>query len=97
MRASDTLWADVPIVTLRDEVFAARVVVSLLTAAGLDEMIVAAPEAYRECVVVFCRNAGLRARLRKKTETLRTSSGLFDAAAFAREYLRQVGNGMFLR
>ncbi|MDR2788509.1 MAG: tetratricopeptide repeat protein [Candidatus Accumulibacter sp.] len=82
---SDALWAGVPVVTLRGEVFAARVAASLLTAAGLDELIAATPEAYRERIVTLCRDAGFRARMRARTEALRASSDLFDSAAFARK------------
>jgi predicted O-linked N-acetylglucosamine transferase (SPINDLY family) len=83
---SDALWAGVPVVTLRGEVFAARVAASLLTEVGLDEMVAATPEAYREIVAAFCRDAGWRARLREKTEALRASSGLFDGVVFARKF-----------
>jgi predicted O-linked N-acetylglucosamine transferase (SPINDLY family) len=83
---SDALWAGVPVVTLKGEAFAARVAASLLTAAGLEELITDTPEAYRERIIGLCRDAGWRARLREKTETLRESSGLFDGAAFARRF-----------
>jgi predicted O-linked N-acetylglucosamine transferase (SPINDLY family) len=82
---SDALWSGVPVVTLRGEAFAARVAASLLTASGLDELVAATPEAYLECIAAFCRDAGLRARLRKRTEALRASSELFDGAVFARK------------
>jgi predicted O-linked N-acetylglucosamine transferase (SPINDLY family) len=85
---SDALWAGVPVVTLRGEAFAARVAASLLTAAGLGEMIAETPKAYGECVAAFCRDAAWRARLREKTEALRGTSRLFDGAAFAREFER---------
>jgi predicted O-linked N-acetylglucosamine transferase (SPINDLY family) len=83
---SDALWAGVPVVTRQGEVFAARVAASLLTAAGLEEMIATTPETYRERLVAFCHDAGFRARLRKKTEALRESSGLFDGVAFVRKF-----------
>jgi predicted O-linked N-acetylglucosamine transferase (SPINDLY family) len=83
---SDALWAGVPVVTLKGEAFAARVAASLLAAAGLDELIVDTPEAYRERVVGLCRDAGWRGRMREKTGALRASSGLFDGAAFARKF-----------
>jgi predicted O-linked N-acetylglucosamine transferase (SPINDLY family) len=83
---SDALWAGVPVVTLQGEAFAARVAASLLTAAGLEELIADAPKVYLERVIRFCRDAGWRGRLREKTEALRESSGLFDGAAFARGF-----------
>jgi predicted O-linked N-acetylglucosamine transferase (SPINDLY family) len=81
---SDALWAGVPVVSLQGETFASRVAASLLTTAGLTEWIADTPEAYRERIVAFCRDTGLRARLREKTEALRESCALFDGAAFAR-------------
>jgi predicted O-linked N-acetylglucosamine transferase (SPINDLY family) len=81
---SDALWAGVPVVTLRGEAFAARVAASLLATAGLEELIADTPEAYRERVVGLCRDAGLRLRLRARTEALRAASGLFDGVSFAR-------------
>jgi predicted O-linked N-acetylglucosamine transferase (SPINDLY family) len=83
---SDALWAGVPVVTLKGEVFAARVAASLLTAAGLTELITESPEAYRERIIGLCRDPGLRARIREKTEALKVSSDLFDGAAFARKF-----------
>ncbi|MDR0577046.1 MAG: tetratricopeptide repeat protein [Candidatus Accumulibacter sp.] len=82
---SDALWAGVPVVTLMGEAFAARVAGSLLTTAGLTELIAGTPEAYRERVLAFCRDAGHRKELRQKTEALRESSSLFNGAAFARK------------
>jgi predicted O-linked N-acetylglucosamine transferase (SPINDLY family) len=83
---SDALWAGVPVVTLKGQAFAARVAASLLTAAGLTELIAESPEAYRERIIGLCRDPGLRARIREKTEALRKSSDLFDGAAFAGKF-----------
>jgi predicted O-linked N-acetylglucosamine transferase (SPINDLY family) len=74
------------VVTLQGETFAARVAASLLTAAGLTELIADTPEAYRERIVGLCRDTGWRARIRAKTETLRASCDLFDGTAFARKF-----------
>jgi predicted O-linked N-acetylglucosamine transferase (SPINDLY family) len=83
---SDALWAGVPVVTLKGEAFAARVAASLLTTAGLEELIADTPEAYRERIIGFCRDAGCRERLRQKTGALKEFSSLFDGAAFARRF-----------
>jgi predicted O-linked N-acetylglucosamine transferase (SPINDLY family) len=82
---SDALWAGVPVVTLQGEAFAARVAGSLLAAAGLGELVAVTPEAYHECIVGLCRDVGLRARMREKTEALRGISEVFDGVAFARK------------
>ncbi|MDR1710089.1 MAG: glycosyltransferase, partial [Candidatus Accumulibacter sp.] len=83
---ADALWAGVPAVTLEGEAFASRVAASLLTTAGLPELIAGTPQAYLEIVTRFCRDPALRRRLRQKTETLRETSPLFDAPAFARRF-----------
>ncbi len=83
---SDALWAGVPVVTLQGEAFAARVASSLLDAAGMSELIAATPEAYRQKVIEFCRNDGLRDRLRSQAGALRETSECFDGAAFARKW-----------
>jgi predicted O-linked N-acetylglucosamine transferase (SPINDLY family) len=72
-------------VTLKGEDFAARVAASLLTAAGLEELITDTPEAYRERIIAFCRDDAFRRRMREKAGALRETSGLFDGAAFARK------------
>lgn len=82
---SDALWAGVPVVTLQGEAFAARVASSLLTAAGLDELVARSEADYVATVVRLCRDReGLR-RLRKQAEALRSESDLFDGQAFARK------------
>jgi predicted O-linked N-acetylglucosamine transferase (SPINDLY family) len=82
---SDALWAGVPVVALQGEAFASRVASSLLVAVGLDELVATTPDAYRERIIGFCRDAGFREQIRRKTETLRASSSAFDSAAFARK------------
>lgn len=80
----EALWMGVPVVTLAGAVHAGRVGVSLLTAAGLPELIAATPA---ECVARAAALAGdrdalsrLRAGLRERVR----NSRLCDAAGFTR-------------
>ena len=51
--AADALWMGVPVLTLPGRSFASRVCASLVTAAGLDDMVVATPDQYVAQAVAF--------------------------------------------
>lgn len=80
----EALWMGVPVVTLRGPTHASRMGASLLTAAGLGELIAATPERYVETCVELAADlarleamrVGLRARVR--------DSALMDEAGFTR-------------
>jgi protein O-GlcNAc transferase len=80
----DALWMGVPVVTLRGRTTVGRAGVSILTNAGLPEMIAADPEQYvritRDLAADRPRLADLRANLRQR---LRNSPAM-DAPRFAR-------------
>jgi predicted O-linked N-acetylglucosamine transferase (SPINDLY family) len=81
---SDALWAGVPLLTCSGSTFAARVAGSLLSAAGLPELITYSLEEYEARALHLLRNpadlAGIRAKLARNRETM----ALFDTPAFAR-------------
>src|SRR3569833_1684793 len=82
--ASDSLWAGLPLLTYAGESFCARVAASLLTAAGLPELVTTSLSDYEELAVSL---AGDRARLTALTERLianRMTMSLFDTERFAR-------------
>lgn len=81
----DTLWAGVPMVTLRGEVFAARVGESLLHAAGLSELVALTADDYAEKVLQLYGNKARLAELRGALAKRRTSLPLFDMGAFAKD------------
>jgi len=94
--ASDSLWAGLPLLTYAGESFCARVAASLLTAAGLPELITTSVSEYEELAV---RLAADRARLADFTERLlagRMTSSLFDTERFAR-HLEQAYTRMYER
>ncbi|HVX84122.1 MAG TPA: tetratricopeptide repeat protein [Phycisphaerae bacterium] len=81
----DALWMGVPVVTLAGQTHLSRVGVSLLTAAGLEELIARSEEAFVELAVrtagrTDLRGAGLRERVEKCPWR--------DEAGFARDFQR---------
>jgi predicted O-linked N-acetylglucosamine transferase (SPINDLY family) len=82
--ASDALWMGVPLLTCRGTAFPGRVAASLLTAIGMEELIVENLVAYEKLAVALAldkeRLAGLHARLAAN----RQSCALFDTARICR-------------
>jgi predicted O-linked N-acetylglucosamine transferase (SPINDLY family) len=77
---SDALWAGVPLITARGTTFPGRVAASLLTAAGLPELITADLPSYETLAVTLAREPE---RLKPIRQKLQTRSALFDTARFA--------------
>ncbi len=82
--ASDALWAGVPVLTWPGEMFAARVAASLLTAAGLPELIVASREAYERRAISLAGNPDELRALHARLEENRRRMPLFDTDAYVR-------------
>ena len=82
--ASDMLWAGVPIVGLMGETFASRVSASILTAAGLPELITVSLVDYHALALRLARDTAALAALKAKIAGGRKSSALFDTAQFTR-------------
>ena len=82
--ASDALWAGVPLLTCRGTTFAGRVAASLLTAAGLPELITETQADYETQAVALARDDAALKVLREKTAAARTSA-LFDTAGTTRQ------------
>ena len=81
--ASDALWAGLPLITCRGETFAGRVAASLLTAAGLPDMIVESIEDYRSLALALARDPEPLAAIRARVAQARASA-LFDTPAYVR-------------
>jgi protein O-GlcNAc transferase len=75
--ASDFLWAGVPIVTLQGQSFASRVAASMLTTAGMSELIADSLEAYQAIALDLAHHPSRLAETRKLAMRAR-HSGLFD-------------------
>lgn len=82
---SDALWAGVPLVTMRGNIFASRVAASLLHSIGLPELITDCQDAYLDLARQLALNKARRSALRKKLSAKRLKTPLFDTAGFARD------------
>jgi protein O-GlcNAc transferase len=82
--ASDALWAGVPVVTCAGEALAARMAGSLLTSAGLPELITQDLAQYEALALSLATTPGLLADYRARLERNRRVSPLFDSERFCR-------------
>jgi predicted O-linked N-acetylglucosamine transferase (SPINDLY family) len=83
--ACDALWMGLPVLTCRGTAFAGRVAASLLTAAGLPELITQTPQAYESLALALARDPAWLAGLRARLAANRATASLFDTARFARD------------
>jgi predicted O-linked N-acetylglucosamine transferase (SPINDLY family) len=81
---SDALWAGVPVVTRKGATFAGRVAASLLQAIGLPDLITHTAEEYEELAVRLATERELLDSIKRRLVRNRSTSSLFDTAAFAR-------------
>jgi len=83
--AGDALFAGCPVLTCAGNTFAGRVAASLLHAVGLEVLVTASLDAYREHAVRLLRAPGELAALRRHLSTDRHTLPLFDTPRLARE------------
>lgn len=83
--ASDALWAGLPVLTCAGRAFAARMAGSLLTAAGLPQLVTASLADYEERAVDLAHDASLLAACKSQLAGERARGALFDTARFTRE------------
>ena len=84
--ASDALWAGLPVVTLPGKQFAARVGASLVSAAGLKQLVAKDVEDY-ECIArSMAANPARLGALRRGLEADRLTLPLFDTVSYCREF-----------
>jgi predicted O-linked N-acetylglucosamine transferase (SPINDLY family) len=82
----EALWMGVPVVALAGEVHAARMGVSLLTRAGLPELIAPAPEDYVGIAASLAGDKDRLTRLRAVMRDRLRGSTLLDGVGFARSF-----------
>jgi predicted O-linked N-acetylglucosamine transferase (SPINDLY family) len=82
--ASDALRAGLPLLTLKGESFAARVGASILTAAGMPELIASDHADYEAKAIELARNRFVLDGLRRRLKSHLASMPLFDVDRFAR-------------
>jgi len=82
--ASDALWAGVPVLTLAGRGFAARVAASLLTAAGLPELITDTVKHYEQLALELAADPKRLTAIRRTLAENRDFCPLFDTRRFTR-------------
>ena len=92
--AADSLWMGVPILTLRGQSFAARVCASVLSAAGLSDLICPTLEAYVAVAISLGREPAKLTAFKQRLASVRTSSLLFDTPRLTRD-LEALYRGMW--
>jgi predicted O-linked N-acetylglucosamine transferase (SPINDLY family) len=83
--ASDALWSGLPVLTCPGETFASRVAASIVSAAGLDELVCDSPDAYEDTAVALAHDPDRLAALRQRLMETRETCPLFDTAALVRD------------
>jgi protein O-GlcNAc transferase len=81
---SDALWAGLPVLACVGSTFVGRMAASLLTAAGLSELITPSLQEYEALAVSLGRDQGRLRQLRATLTDRRSRSALFDTHRFAR-------------
>jgi predicted O-linked N-acetylglucosamine transferase (SPINDLY family) len=84
--AAEALWAGVPVVSCVGRTFAGRVGASLLSNAGLGELICQDLEQYRRCAVKLAQAPPLLRELRETLERTRNTSPVFDTQRYTRDF-----------
>jgi protein O-GlcNAc transferase len=77
--AANALWAGLPVLTCRGNTFAGRVGASVLTAAGLTELITDSLGDYERRALGLATDHSLLASIRREVEHNRLACPLFDA------------------
>ena len=86
--ASDALFAGLPLLTCPSQSFAGRVAASLLTALGVEEMIVPDVDTYRATAIALANDPGRLAGLRARITAAVRDGPLYDIDGFARDLER---------
>jgi predicted O-linked N-acetylglucosamine transferase (SPINDLY family) len=82
--ASDALWSGLPVLTCTGEAFASRVAASLLSAAGLPELITTTPAEFEALAIAIASDRARIEQARAKLLANRPTAPLFDTPRFAR-------------
>jgi predicted O-linked N-acetylglucosamine transferase (SPINDLY family) len=82
--ASDALWAGLPVLTQSGDNFAGRVAASLLSAAGLPDLIVKTAEDFERLAIDFARTPAMLEAMRERVARARVESPLFKTELFTR-------------
>ena len=84
MTAADGLWVGLPVVTRLGDAFASRAAGMMVRTLGLPELAVDDFDGYEELAVALAHDPARLAELRRRLETNRLTSPLFDTAHYVR-------------
>lgn len=84
--ASDAIWAGCPVLTRPGDTFASRVAGSLNHYLGMPELIARDDGAFVETAARLGNDRGVLTALRRRLETQRETSGLFDMEVYAHDF-----------
>jgi protein O-GlcNAc transferase len=73
-----------PVVTLRGESFASRVTASLLSNAGLEDLVASTADAYEAIALSLARDRDRLSDVRRRLKVSRTTTTLFDMTRFGK-------------
>lgn len=79
---SDALWAGIPLLTLAGGTFVSRVGASIVSAAGLPDMVVRNADSYLELATTLAKHPNQLRALRRKLARARSTCALFDSQRF---------------
>jgi predicted O-linked N-acetylglucosamine transferase (SPINDLY family) len=82
--ASDALWVGLPVLTYAGESFAARVAASLLTSAGLPQLVTASRADYERLAIELAASPDRLTEMRRALAAARSGAALFDTPRFTR-------------
>jgi protein O-GlcNAc transferase len=83
--ASDALWAGLPVLTRLGETFASRVAASLLTAAGVPELITHSAEDYEALALALATEPTRLSEIHERLGRQRSVCPLFDTTGFTQD------------
>ncbi len=91
--ASDALWSGLPVVTKLGDQFAARVAGSILTAAGLTDLVTTTASAYKAKALQMATDSTYYADVKARVMSSHDNSPLYDTRGYTRDFedlLKQV-------
>ena len=80
--ATDALWAGLPVLTWPGETFASRVSASVVSAAGLPELVMPTLDAYKQAAIRYATDTVSLAALKDRLARQRLSCPLFDTQGY---------------
>jgi protein O-GlcNAc transferase len=84
--ASDALFAGLPVLTIQGETFASRVAASILTSAGLHDLVTDNYQAYEEKAFELATDRSKIDAIKERLRSGIATSELYDTAGFARDF-----------